>query len=126
MCADGNIYPLLIGVAVQSPIGPQIARAILIMGSFDLPARAIVMNTKQWNGQYGCLYCEDKGTTVGSDHLHRYWPDEGPSVERTHTSLLKNAEDAASVVSIYILLWFGICYYGNRTKFIPWYMYIET
>lgn len=87
-------YLPVVGVAVQSPVGPQISHAILLCCSFDLPARAIAMNTKQWNGQNGCLYCEDADTTVGTDHLHRYWPHEGMSVTRTHASLLKNAEDA--------------------------------
>ena len=62
-----------IGVAVQSPAGPNVARAILINCSVDLPARAILTNMKQWNGKYGCLYCEEEGTTIGDDHLHRYW-----------------------------------------------------
>ncbi len=87
--ATAKIY-LSIGVSVQTPAGPLIARAILIASSFDLPARAIVTNMKL----HGCLYCEDLGTTVGGDHLHRYWPDEGPSVARTHASLMKHANDA--------------------------------
>lgn len=76
------------------PAGPQTARAILITSSLDLPARAAATNMKQWNGQQGCLYCEDLGTTLDGDHLHRYWPDEGVSVERSHASLIKNATNA--------------------------------
>ena len=42
------------------------------MCSVDLPARAIVLNMKQWNGAHGCLYCESPGTVLPGDHLHRY------------------------------------------------------
>ena len=70
------------------------AGAILMNCSMDLPARAMVMNMKQWNGISGCLYCEDEGTVIGGDHLHRYWPQQESSVARSHASLLKNAETA--------------------------------
>ena len=64
------------------------AGAILMNCSMDLPARAMVMNMKQWNGISGCLYCEDEGTVIGGDHLHRYWPQQESSVARSHASLL--------------------------------------
>ena len=78
------------------------SRAILLTCSVDLPARAMLTNMKQWNGAYGCLYCEEKGTTIGCDHLHRYWPYKDATL-RTQTSLFRNAEVAittASTVSI--------------------------
>lgn len=78
------LYVVRCFVEVQSPAGPNVARAILINCSVDLPAKAILTNMKQWNGKYGCVYCEEEGT-IGDDHL-----------PRTHVSLLKNAEDAAS------------------------------
>lgn len=65
----------------------------------------MITNMKQWNGLNGCLYCEDAGTTVGGDHLHRYWPYEGLSVPRTHASVMNNAEEAVKkgdAVSRYI------------------------
>ena len=85
-------FPL--GVPVQTPDGALIARAILLCCSFDLPARAIALNMKQWNGAYGCLYCEDMGTTIGGDHLHRYWPHQDSVQTRTHASVFQNAVDA--------------------------------
>ena len=36
----------------------------VLMGVFDLPAKASATNTKQFNGEYGCFYCLDKG------HIH--------------------------------------------------------
>ena len=60
------------GVVVDTPVGTRTARAILINCSVDLPARAILVNMKQWNGKEEILYCESPGTTLGGDHLHRY------------------------------------------------------
>lgn len=34
-----------------------------IAGTCDLPARALVSNTVQFNGQFGCLKCEQPGVT---------------------------------------------------------------
>lgn len=31
------------------------------MAVFDLPAKSAATNTKQFNGEYGCFYCLDKG-----------------------------------------------------------------
>lgn len=89
-----SAHLLRIGIAVQTPVGVMSAGAILINCSVDLPARAMLMNMKQWNGICGCLYCEDEGSVVGSDHLHRYWPQQASSVQRSHAALLLNAEEA--------------------------------
>ena len=56
-----------IGVSVQTPSGEMVARAILINCSVDLPARAFLINMKQWKGINGC---EHEGVTVGDDHLN--------------------------------------------------------
>ena len=85
------------GITVQTPVGTLEARVILLNSSVDLPARAMVTNMKQWNGINGCLYCEDKGTTVGGDHLHRYWAAKDSCVERSHTSFLRCATDTVSL-----------------------------
>lgn len=69
------------------------ARAILLSCSADLPARAMLLNMKQWNGRHGCLYCNHEGVTLGTDHLHRYWPPKDSQV-RTHSSLMADAEAA--------------------------------
>ena len=79
---------------MQTPDGVMTAGVILTLCSVDLPARAILMNMKQWNGMHGCLYCEDSGTTVDGDHLHRYWPQQESTVARSHLSLLGNGEAA--------------------------------
>ena len=81
---------------MQTPAGVMNASAIVLNCSLDLPARAVVTNMKQYNGRYGCLYCEEEGTTIGGDHLHRYWPCQTATVPRTHASLLQNAHMATT------------------------------
>ena len=85
---------------MQTPAGVLVAGAVLLCCSVDLPARAMLMNMKQFNGTCGCLYYEDEGTTVGTDHLHRYWPKQNTSSPRTHSSILSNARDAITSGSV--------------------------
>ena len=85
---------------MDTPSGAMVARAILLCCSVDLPARAMITNMKQFNGKHGCLYCEDEGTVIGSDHLHRYWPQKTSCTSRTHQSVLSNATDAIATGSV--------------------------
>ncbi len=64
--------------------------------SADLPARSRLANMKQFNGRYGCLVCENPGSTLPTGHLHRFWPDIPGSRLRSHESVIKNASDATS------------------------------
>lgn len=102
-----NAFPKLAGLQVDSPIGSITAKARLLMCSLDLPAKAIVLNTKQFNGQHGCSYCEDEGVPRVRTHLHRNWPYLTSSVTRTHTGMIQNAREAfqngapVSVLEIY-------------------------
>ena len=77
----------------MTPSGNEKCHAILLQCSADLLGRAIITNTKQFNGKWGCFYCTNPGTTVVLNHLHRYWPLQ-ISVLRTNASLLKDAADA--------------------------------
>lgn len=72
LCIELSKYISCAGIVVHTPEGTLTARAILLMCSVDLPARAILLNMKQWNGVQGCLYCESTGTVLPGDHLHRY------------------------------------------------------
>ena len=78
---------------METPAGLMVARAILLICSVDLPARTMISNMKQWNGANECLYCEEEGSTIGTDHLQRYWPYK-PATQRSHSSLLQNAQSA--------------------------------
>uniref|UniRef100_A0A1X7TR45 Uncharacterized protein n=1 Tax=Amphimedon queenslandica TaxID=400682 RepID=A0A1X7TR45_AMPQE len=52
-----------------------VIRAKLLMAIFDLPAKSSVTNTKQFNGEYGCLYCEEKGEVCNRARIYRPNPD---------------------------------------------------
>ena len=56
------------------------------MGVFDLPARAAATNTKQYNGEYGCLYCLDKGVY---QNRARIYPPNGARTLRTTEQMRK-------------------------------------
>lgn len=81
---------------MQTSSGQMQTRAMLLLNSVDLPARAILLNMKQFNDQHARCYCEDQGDTPPTNHLHRFWPPSGSPVLRTHLSLMTNAKDALS------------------------------
>ena len=47
--------------------GRRNLKAKVLLGVFDLPAKAAALNCIQFNGEYGCSYCLDEGTYT----LHR-------------------------------------------------------
>lgn len=71
------------------------AHAMLLMFTVDLPARALILNMKQFNGECGCCYCEYSGLTQEGSPLVRYWPPTRPTL-RTHRSLMENARVATT------------------------------
>ena len=79
------------------------------MCSLDLPAKATVLNTKQFNGQHGCTHCEDEGVTRTTTHLHRNWPYCTSSIARTHRGIIDNIREVVqnkvpvSTTCIYIV-----------------------
>ena len=62
------------GIVVQTPSGLRTVKASLLIGVFDLPARAMATNMTQYNGRYSCTYCLDKGEHVSGRHL--FLPEE--------------------------------------------------
>ena len=61
---------VLVGIVVNTPSGEVTARAKLLMFVADLPARALVLNMKQYNGKFRCAHCEDEGQTRATSPLH--------------------------------------------------------
>lgn len=49
-------------------------KAKLLLGVFDLPAKAMALNTVQFNGKHGCPYCLDEGIHVS--HRRLYLPND--------------------------------------------------
>ena len=85
----------IVGFPVSTPVGLRTSRAMLLQLSVDLPARAMVTNTKQFNGKYGCLYCYNPGTTDSSNPLHRFWPHVSTEC-RTTASYLQDVANSVS------------------------------
>ena len=79
---------------MKTPEGELTCKVRLLMCSVDLVARAPVLNMKQFNGKYGCCYCEDEGCPRPNTHLHRTWPYCASSTPRTHRGVIANAKEA--------------------------------
>lgn len=119
-----NLVIMLIGVRVSTPAGEMICKARLLMISADLPARASIVNMKQYNGKYGCLQCEDEGVPRPTTHLVRNWPFSASSTPRTHQSVIFHAKESLRTrepVSVCFLSLgtcsnYYVCYYGNSCR----------
>ena len=89
------------GVLVENPDTKELrtVRAYTICFTADLPARASVQNMVQYNGFYGCSFCEQPGETVKTSlrgHVHTFQFDAsnpgGPS--RKHDVVITHAIQA--------------------------------
>ena len=85
---------VLEGIVVNTPAGEMTARGKLPIFAADFPARALVLNMKQYNGKFGCAHCEDAGQPRVTSHLHQNWLYSALSITRTHDKILKNVHDA--------------------------------
>ena len=81
----------------------HVIRPKLVMAVFDLPARASATNTKQFNGQYGCLYCTDEGLVY--QRSARIYPPDAPHKLRTTENMAHWATTADET---------GIAQYGVK------------
>ena len=64
----------------------QVSRRVFSMiCCADSPARAMLKNCKQYNGRYGCDWCEHEGVpvVVNGGPPSRYYPHRGNSCLRT-------------------------------------------
>lgn len=72
----------------------KVIRAKLLLSVFDLPAKAAVVNLKQFNGRYGCLYCTNPGKNV-TPGCSVYLPSaQQHATERTNSLMIAWASDA--------------------------------
>ena len=79
---------------MTTPAGSITCKARLVMFSADLPARAGILNMKQYNGRHGCIQCEDEGVPRPASHLQRNWPYSTATILRTHESVVFHAREA--------------------------------
>lgn len=92
----------VIGLQFKNPTNDEIITSHfkLLLGTFDLQARAIVCNIHHHNGSYGCLYCEEKGLVVPSGKGYcRCYPFSEEVVHRNKAMLEENALDAQALGS---------------------------
>lgn len=84
-----NIRELAVsGVSLMTPTGLNIIRAKIVVGIFDLPAKAAVLCVKQFNGAYGCGVCIHPGLRLPNGaciYLPKTYPD------RTHERVMNAA-----------------------------------
>ena len=66
---------MIVGVGVETPDGVFTCRAMVLMCTVDLQARAMLCNMKALGGEFSCCTCEDEGdNTVEDTPLHHVWP----------------------------------------------------
>ena len=80
----------------------QRRRVFAFLLSADSPARAIIRNVKQFNGQFGCDWCEFEGvavSTAGGPPV-RYYPHRMPVVMRSSKKQASYALQATAAHSV--------------------------
>ena len=50
-------------------------------GLFDLPAKAMILRTKQWNGNFGCVCCFHPGRRIGFTTVYTINSDRNANPE---------------------------------------------
>lgn len=77
-----------IGKIVWSCSGSIIRSAVhAVVCCVDSPARAVILNRKQYNGYFGCSWCLDQGVTI--DGTMKYPFNGNNTPDRTHSGVLK-------------------------------------
>ena len=89
------------GIEIFSPDieGSFLCRAMLLCGTCDLPAKALVYNMTQFNGYFGCTHCLQSGKqlSVGprsSVHIYPFVPSNPTGPTRTTAQLEKFSRQA--------------------------------
>ena len=85
-------------------------KAYTICACFDLPARASALNVIQYNGQYGCNFCEQPGSSVRTEkggHVltfpYQRSSPKGPTrTHKTQVDYVRKAIEEKSVVKEYV------------------------
>ena len=103
MCAGIEIHPHGFQTSFH-------LKAYTICACFDLPARASALNVMQYNGQYGCNFCEQPGTSIRTEkggHVLTFpyqndSPKGPPRTHKTQIDYARKATEERSVVSINI------------------------
>ena len=93
----------MLGIEVCTPCGIRKVKAAIIAVTCDLPARAVVLNMKQFNGKHGCHLCEDEGENSAANPMLRWWPHNENQKLRSKKSFLNNCLEATSQNAVSVL-----------------------
>lgn len=71
-------------------------RAMMVVATMDLPARAAVLHMTQYNGEYSCIFCMDSGQVVksGKGHCRSFPYKSEPISLRTNEDVIQNGKQA--------------------------------
>ena len=86
------------GIQVETAAGHRTGKACLLLAVFDLLALAMACNTTQFNGNYGCLYCLDKGHHVSGTHVYPPSDEHQPRTPSQQKHWAEEAERGGSAV----------------------------
>lgn len=81
-----------LGMAIKTATGLKTFRTKLVLGIFDLPAKAAALCAKQFNGEFGCSVCLHPGKRL-TNGARVYLPDI-VYPDRTHAEILSAAREA--------------------------------
>lgn len=81
-----------LGLAINTSLGKVTFRAKLVMGVFDLPAKAAVLCAKQFNGEHGCSVCLHPGKRLPNNA--RIFLPSPAYPERTHAQVVAAGAEA--------------------------------
>lgn len=82
----------IVGILVKNAFGQFTIRAKIVMGVFDLPAKAAILCVKQYNGKYGFSVCLHSGKGL-PNNARVYLPDN-VYPKRNHGAILMNTHEA--------------------------------
>ena len=87
-----------IGMSVMTAAGLQTVRMKVVMGTFDLPAKASALCIKQFNGQFGCSVCLHPGKRL-SNNAHVFLPEASYYSLRKYSQWVLDADKAVQSCS---------------------------
>ena len=110
------MFSFIVGVNILVPgrQDPLNLTVHILCSSFDLPARALVQNFNQFNGAFGCGFCEQPGRSFqtekgGTVRVFPYSLPFGPV--RTKDSSIRHAKEAIKEHKVVRILLHAICVY---------------
>lgn len=83
-----------VGLTIKLPTETITVKAKLVLGIFDLPAKAIALCTKQYNGKFGCTVCLHPGKLLSKRRVYPPVPPRRCKL-RTHQSVVSLAAEAS-------------------------------